>query len=632
MRRTVLMVVAVAAAAMAQVVPAPPLPVGTTPTPVPMTIVLPTIIIRPANSTGNNHTGPFDTRLYFDEPYHKYIGAPTSPQAEGFAWHLLVALITPPIPVVPDKIVVVPGDPGIVAIVTVKTKQSADNIVGKVNVYDVSFTYEGVTFFALTSPPPHPVSPLGLSLGQITGIIVGVFVLIFALLGVLSHAQNRKRARAELPPRPPNFIFTTINGDDSGSPWDSSPMTDDDDLALLLPPAMPPPLGAAGSEGSAPTPAASAPTPAASTPATAAGLPAWNSDELSAFMEDWLPNAKELDDLAADLPALALDMDSAALSSLPSTSPSLCGSTPLTGGTQAPASLVWSEPSPSVTSGSDASAAYRPSGAAPVLLDARAPALFVAVQQQDTATLLALLTSGASPDARNAHGQTLLMAAACSDRHLATLKLLLEQGADSNLADADGWTALTYAARYGVMDAVVALLGAKCNPTVRDSRDMTPLMHAAAHNHDRVVDRLLRVRAPLINAQDRNGWTALHWAAASNACPAARFLLEYARVSVRTTSKNDETALHVAARHGHLDMVRLLTSGKPADTKWLVQATATNMLTAEDCARARNFAHIAQLLAQLRATKTASGGGGGGGMRRAPTDEPPAKLVKREDT
>ena len=124
-----------------------------------------------------------------------------------------------------------------------------------------------------------------------------------------------------------------------------------------------------------------------------------------------------------------------------------------------------------------------------------------------------LLDAGAKTDLQDKWGQTPLIMAAGDEYDSADFRMLMEKNADMNLATPHGGTALHYAAGHGDLAMVKALVarGANVNQTIKKSGE-TPLITACRDwAHSYIVSPLLSAGAD-VNARDKNGRTALHYA------------------------------------------------------------------------------------------------------------------------
>ena len=119
------------------------------------------------------------------------------------------------------------------------------------------------------------------------------------------------------------------------------------------------------------------------------------------------------------------------------------------------------------------------------------------------AEVRAALDAGASPNARNDWGDTLLLQAVQNNR-LGVARLLLARGADVNLPDEDGSTPLIRACSINDISAdktqslvefVGLLLQNKADPNRRNHAGETALTLAAAQGRGNIVQTLLRGKA-----------------------------------------------------------------------------------------------------------------------------------------
>lgn len=140
-------------------------------------------------------------------------------------------------------------------------------------------------------------------------------------------------------------------------------------------------------------------------------------------------------------------------------------------------------------------------------------ALHYSAQFTQPRVMKLLLDAGAKTDLQDKWGQTPLIMAAGDEYDSAGFRMLMEKNADVNLATPHGGTALHYAAGHGHLARVKALLtrGANVNQTVKQSGE-TPLITACKDwAHSYIVAPLLAAGAD-VNARDKNGRTALHFA------------------------------------------------------------------------------------------------------------------------
>ena len=198
-----------------------------------------------------------------------------------------------------------------------------------------------------------------------------------------------------------------------------------------------------------------------------------------------------------------------------------------------------------------------------------------AAMRGHAACVRALLSHGASVDQVDKTGDTPLSRAALSG-HVKCLCVLLQFGASVNrsmkLRVDDGGdfyvgcdTPLHHACSNGHVDCVRLLVEHQAAVNVRNSSGCTPLAHAVSlYGGHRTADsclgcvRLLLQSGADVRRADIDGNTALHWSAKQRGTPAFAFLLLNAGAPIDAVNRQGWTALHFATLHGRLDYVRLL--------------------------------------------------------------------------
>ena len=248
----------------------------------------------------------------------------------------------------------------------------------------------------------------------------------------------------------------------------------------------------------------------------------------------------------------------------------------------------------------DAGASPHPAGGPTVTASAEQIPLFQAAASGSAAAVQLLLDRGVPADARASDGRTALMEAGSA----AVVTTLLAAGCPRDARDADGRSALDHAlggrrswgrrdpglALANLAATVTALLDAgmdlaDCAPgnswmalqmsqsLTLDSISATALQEAsldlAARDPealprycespfaDGAVVQALLARGARVDARERDGWTALHFIAASRSYPAPRrpllHLLVMAGLSVDARDAAGRTPLHVAADTDRFD-------------------------------------------------------------------------------
>jgi ankyrin repeat protein len=223
------------------------------------------------------------------------------------------------------------------------------------------------------------------------------------------------------------------------------------------------------------------------------------------------------------------------------------------------------------------------------------PALLSSSLEGNLEKMKKLVEDGARLSTTNQHGDGVLRLAA-GGGHVNILRYLLMQPKLANAetreaAGLDGYTALLSATRAGAEDCMDELLGASCDPNHADQRGTTPLMWAAKQGQASCADKLIAFGAAVNRANER-GMTALHFAckfvqpllvslllsekadpkkltltgtfdsplmlaAATGSIECVNALL-HAGADVNFGSPGGVLPVHYAARHGHLDVCRVL--------------------------------------------------------------------------
>ncbi|GAX83212.1 hypothetical protein CEUSTIGMA_g10638.t1 [Chlamydomonas eustigma] len=156
--------------------------------------------------------------------------------------------------------------------------------------------------------------------------------------------------------------------------------------------------------------------------------------------------------------------------------------------------------------------------------------------------------------------------------HLETVEYLLSIGADCWQGDKSGTNALHYAARFGRVSVIHALLANPPPPV-----DLMRGIHMAYGNR-------------YVMSVDVYGWTPLHYATAYREELAVAVLLSYdAHLIARTYTPCDShyylpsgvTALHIAASHGDMSMISLLLRAYFEGSADLLPSQTALMVTIE---------------------------------------------------
>jgi len=138
------------------------------------------------------------------------------------------------------------------------------------------------------------------------------------------------------------------------------------------------------------------------------------------------------------------------------------------------------------------------------------------------------------------------------------------KGADLSTRDRRGNTPLLYAASFGSVEAVRALVAAGADVNAKNGFDLTPLIGAAT-NLEKA--RILVAKGADVNARTKQGRTALMIAAACDGCSEVVKLLLAKGADAKVKDTGGATALAMAADAGDNDSLRLLlAAGGEAQT------------------------------------------------------------------
>lgn len=181
---------------------------------------------------------------------------------------------------------------------------------------------------------------------------------------------------------------------------------------------------------------------------------------------------------------------------------------------------------------------------------------FAAGQARDIMALNAFFDAGINPNAQDADGRTVLIAAAAHG-DLDVVHTLLLHDVDLNVKDKRGYTALSHATEAMYEDVVDALLShPDLDPNARGLNARPALLAYVWRDNPERVDKLLAHGAD-VNAQDADGDTALHGAAQTGNTAILKRLLDYG-ADANVKNKQGGTPLMWAAVYGHQGAAQLL--------------------------------------------------------------------------
>ncbi|XP_037550368.1 protein phosphatase 1 regulatory subunit 16A [Nematolebias whitei] len=246
---------------------------------------------------------------------------------------------------------------------------------------------------------------------------------------------------------------------------------------------------------------------------------------------------------------------------------------------------AWAQMEKDATRGSRAKADKRKKRTTRVTFPAPVT-LLDAAARNDVEEVRELLNGGVSPDLVNEDGLTALHQC-CIDDFGAVVQCLLDAGASVNACDSELWTPLHAAATCGHTGLVQLLIQAGADLLAVNSDGNMPydlcedeatlellemIMAEQGITQDRIkecrrakekkmladVQALVQSDADL-NAQDNNGATLLHIAAANGYMSVAEQLMEN-RVQLELKDSDGWTPLHAAACWGQIEVVELLVA------------------------------------------------------------------------
>jgi len=202
-----------------------------------------------------------------------------------------------------------------------------------------------------------------------------------------------------------------------------------------------------------------------------------------------------------------------------------------------------------------------------------------AARQRKDVMIRTLIELGADPNLADEGGTTPLVAAAMRD-HVPSIEVLLENGADVERAGPEAFDPLALAIAEAKYEAAKALIEGGADVSVASGADgLTPLMLIAAQTspaegarflpgstHPTDIAKALVERRAGIDAQAKNGMTALMIAAAHNNAPMIGLLME-AGADPTIRNQQDLTATDIAEKNGNLEAahaILVLSSGRSA--------------------------------------------------------------------
>ena len=169
-----------------------------------------------------------------------------------------------------------------------------------------------------------------------------------------------------------------------------------------------------------------------------------------------------------------------------------------------------------------------------------------------------LLSRGMSANMTDNSSRSPLMCACLEGGRLENIKTLVEHGAEIHKVDKDGKSALHFAATFSSPEVVIYLLSLGMSVNMTDNSGRTPLMCACLEGGRFENVKTLVEHGAKIHKVDKDGKSALHFAATFSSPEVIMYLLSLG-MSVNMTDKSGLTPMMTAClKGGRLENVKTL--------------------------------------------------------------------------
>ena len=159
------------------------------------------------------------------------------------------------------------------------------------------------------------------------------------------------------------------------------------------------------------------------------------------------------------------------------------------------------------------------------------------------------LSLGMSVNLTDNSSRSQLLCACLEGGRLENIKTLVEHGALINQVDEDGKLALHFAATFSSPEVVMYLLSVGMSVNMTDNSDQTPLMCACLEGGRFENVKTLVIHGAEIHRVDKDGKSALHFAATFSSPKVVMYLLSLG-MSVNMTDKSGLTPMMSACLEG----------------------------------------------------------------------------------
>jgi ankyrin repeat protein len=199
-------------------------------------------------------------------------------------------------------------------------------------------------------------------------------------------------------------------------------------------------------------------------------------------------------------------------------------------------------------------------------------ALQIAAGIGELELVMYLITCGADVTAQNLRIGSPLHEAVHGRHKTVCEKLITVGKADVNADNERGLTALHFAAAGGDSELVTYLLACGADVTAEDEEGETPLHWAVSYGNIAVCKQLVATKRVDVNAENRDGMTALHITAEANRVELAAYLLVHG-ADIAAQSRYGLTPLHIAVERKNTRLVKLLLKAGARPTPYEVSVS-----------------------------------------------------------